>query len=310
MQRYFYGSMFFVVSLVPLCFGALQLTPEGSINIYSTTPINGITLSQNGNVGAGVINPVYKLDVNGTLSANSTNLTGTLNVVGLSTFTDISINNTLSVNMINTIINQASIAGNLTVNGTLSANRFIASRTTVNSTLTVTGLVTMTSLTVNGTLSTNSLFASGQATVGSLSCNGTVSANLFAGSAAKVFNISLNYYEVYDSAAATLASAGGTVVMTSMSITPGKGTYFVMFNSSAHQSTNVATLTYSIYANGAQVANSVRTIRPENIANDRVLISTSGFATVAAGQAIDIRWTTSSGTASVYNRGLNLVRVK
>jgi hypothetical protein len=63
--------------------GSMVLTPEGAINIYATTPVLGITISQNGNVGINTTNPTQRLSVsgnslftggitvNGTITANS-----------------------------------------------------------------------------------------------------------------------------------------------------------------------------------------------------------------------------------------------
>ena len=93
-------------------------------------------------------------------------------------------------------------------------------------------------------------------------------------------------------------------------MSPPAGTYFAMFNGSFHHSTSAAITTFNICANGVTVDNSIRTIGAEAIANDRVTVQTSGFATVSAGQAIDVRWSTTANSATGYNRGLYLMRVR
>jgi hypothetical protein len=138
---------------------------------------------------------------------------------------------------------------------------------------------------------------------------GTVLATTFSGSGAGLTNIAISRNEVYSAATATNTLAAGTVVMTSMTLTPGAGTYLVMFNSSADHSVANTLITISIYANGVQVANSIRTFQVP-LTGSKASIATTGFATVAAAQAIDIRWSTAADTASVYNRGLYLLRVQ
>ena len=65
--------------------------------------------------------------------------------------------------------------------------------------------------------------------------------------------------------------------------------------------------TFSIYQNGVLVANSSRT-RTSDI--NTVDIALQGIATVAAGQAIDVRWRTGSGTLTFGNRTLTLTNVQ
>ncbi|SDH68992.1 hypothetical protein SAMN04488062_11221 [Flavobacterium omnivorum] len=70
---------------------------------------------------------------------------------------------------------------------------------------------------------------------------------------------------------------------------------------------NNALATFSIYQNGVLIANSSRT-RTLNV--NTVDVSLRAIATVADGQAIDIRWRVDSGTITFTNRILTLNRVQ
>ncbi|MFV8464850.1 ice-binding family protein [Flavobacterium sp. LB1P62] len=70
---------------------------------------------------------------------------------------------------------------------------------------------------------------------------------------------------------------------------------------------NNALATFSVYQNGVLVANSSRT-RTLNV--NTVDISLHAMATVAAGQAIDIRWKVDLGTITLTNKILTLVSVR
>ncbi len=98
------------------------------------------------------------------------------------------------------------------------------------------------------------------------------------------------------------------VVATTMTITPTAGTYIAFFNSNASFSTNNLTLSYSFYANAVKVTNSERQFINASTQN-RTSINLHAIITVSAGQAIDVRWRISSGTATMGNRILTLVRV-
>lgn len=115
------------------------------------------------------------------------------------------------------------------------------------------------------------------------------------------------YNEV--NAAGTITTTSTTdVVATSMTITPGAGTYQVMFTTDINNNTNATTTTVSCYQNGSIVTNSSRQFIT-SATTLRVPMSVSCIATVAAGQAIDIRWKVSSGTGSMGARSLSLIKV-
>jgi hypothetical protein len=71
----------------------------------------------------------------------------------------------------------------------------------------------------------------------------------------------------------------------------------IMYNSMA---------SFSIYQNGVLIADSVRTRMYMNTVD----ISLQATATVAAGQAIDIRWKIDMGTITLKNRILTLINVR
>jgi hypothetical protein len=65
--------------------------------------------------------------------------------------------------------------------------------------------------------------------------------------------------------------------------------------------------TFSIYQNGVLVPNSSRTI----VSNANVTsVNLQAMATVASGQAIDVRWKIDSGTVALGNRILTLIKVR
>ncbi len=70
---------------------------------------------------------------------------------------------------------------------------------------------------------------------------------------------------------------------------------------------NNALATFSIYQNGVLIPNSSRT-RTINV--NTVDISLQAIATVAAGQAIDIRWKVDQGTITLANKILTLISVQ
>lgn len=97
------------------------------------------------------------------------------------------------------------------------------------------------------------------------------------------------------------------VISTNMTITPGAGTYQVIFSSDWINSANNTSMFISCYQNGTQITNSSRQYLKAS-ANMRVGVTVSCLATVSAGQAIDIRWRVSNGTGTMGNRSLSLIK--
>jgi len=94
---------------------------------------------------------------------------------------------------------------------------------------------------------------------------------------------------------------------TSMTRTPGAGTYQVVFSSDLSLSA-AGSIFVSCYANGVLVPNSSRT-HTRATTSMRTGVAVTCIATVAAAQAIDIRWRVSTGTGTMGNRSLSLIKV-
>ena len=99
-----------------------------------------------------------------------------------------------------------------------------------------------------------------------------------------------------------------------MTTTPGAGTYLVLFNADMEHATANATITYALYANSVQVADSVRTCeQPIVSAVGTPAIrnyGTQSIITVAAGQAIEVRAAeTGAGILTIHNRSLTLLKI-
>jgi hypothetical protein len=81
-----------------------------------------------------------------------------------------------------------------------------------------------------------------------------------------------------------------------------------MFSAATSCSTGTAIYTYTIYVNGVAVADTVRSYGKVGN-NGQISAHTQTIVAVPGGQAIDIRVNTTSGTLSVYQRSLILVRL-
>jgi hypothetical protein len=95
--------------------------------------------------------------------------------------------------------------------------------------------------------------------------------------------------------------------MTGMTITPGAGDYLVSFSGSLANSSNNSEIDIAVYVNGVQAAASVR--RYDNLASgDTIPSSIAAYKVtgVLDAQAIEIRWRTSAGTASVWQRNMTV----
>jgi len=119
-----------------------------------------------------------------------------------------------------------------------------------------------------------------------------------------------------DAGTTAIAEQTGTITTTSttdvlatgMSITPGAGTYLVWFTGSVSHGTNNGSVFPSIYAAGAQVPASERQYNRAN-SSMTTPFACAARVTVAAGQAIAGYWRGSSGTSTMYQRTLMLLKV-
>jgi len=119
--------------------------------------------------------------------------------------------------------------------------------------------------------------------------------------------------------ASSEATATGTITttsasdvqMTTMTLTPGAGTYLVLFSTSLSHS-NVAGETYvSIYANTSKVAASERRLTYTDLKQIGLIVplATQAVVTVAAAQVIEVKWRTSTSTATAYQRAMTLLKI-
>lgn len=119
--------------------------------------------------------------------------------------------------------------------------------------------------------------------------------------------------------AETIATANATTtsgtdaLITGMTITPAAGNYIVWFSSSVISNNAGAIITVSLYINGVQKADSVRTLAPFDggalsALTARCGVSIQGLATVNGSQTIEVRWNTSGGTATCGPRNLLILR--
>lgn len=111
----------------------------------------------------------------------------------------------------------------------------------------------------------------------------------------------------------TTTTSGTDALINSMTVTPAAGTYLVLFNSSMVSNQAGATISTSYYVGGSQVAASLRKIIPFDggtlsALNARGLMTLSEEIAVNGSQAIEVRWSTSGGTATCGPRSLNTIR--
>lgn len=119
--------------------------------------------------------------------------------------------------------------------------------------------------------------------------------------------------EVSATASAT-AGTGADALLTGMTITPVSGTYLVWFSTDINSAGAGIVVSVSIYVGGSQKADSLRKIMPFaggtlTVGNQRVGVSTNGVVTVNGSQAIEIRWSASSGAPTSAARTMNILRV-
>ncbi len=104
----------------------------------------------------------------------------------------------------------------------------------------------------------------------------------------------------------TTTTSATDVLLGGMTLTPGAGSYLIIFSSSTSVSGNNDTA-FSVYANGVQVAASEVAV---NRQASRVAVGCHALVVgLADAQAIEIRWRTTGGTVTAGNRTLTLLRV-
>ena len=108
----------------------------------------------------------------------------------------------------------------------------------------------------------------------------------------------------------TTTSAAYTAV-TGMSITPGAGDYLVWFSGSVNGDTNTTEQQVSLFVNGVQVAHTERRADQEDSLVDTYfpVALHARLTSVGAAEAIDVRWQTSGGTATMAERTLTVYQI-
>lgn len=111
----------------------------------------------------------------------------------------------------------------------------------------------------------------------------------------------------------TTTTSTSNVLLNSMTLTPTAGSYFVTFSTTVDHSAQNRPIEMSIYVGGSQQSASVRSVitRVNSIGaiSLTACVTTQGVVTVNGSQAIEIRWSTTSGTATAYQRTMSILRL-
>lgn len=119
----------------------------------------------------------------------------------------------------------------------------------------------------------------------------------------------------YVSATATVTTTSGTdALITSMTATPAAGNYLVHFNCDVQCNNAGGAVSFSYYIAGVQQTTSLRKTIPLDggtlsIGTGRDIVFIMDYVTVTGAQAVEVRWSTSAGTATVGDRTFILERV-
>lgn len=143
------------------------------------------------------------------------------------------------------------------------------------------------------------------------STNGFVSTNVQA--AIEETSNFLTVNEITATADATTTSSTDALI-NSMTTTPVAGTYLVFFNASATSNTAGAAISFSYYLAGSQIAATLRKIIPLDggtlsVGSARGLTGIHQKVTFNGSQALEVRWSISSGTGTCHQRVLTSIRI-
>lgn len=122
----------------------------------------------------------------------------------------------------------------------------------------------------------------------------------------------LSVIEVSDTSNATTTS-GTDALLTTMTISASAGTYMLFFSTTITSNNAGAAITVSVYNNGVQDASTVMKISPFDggtlsATTARGSVAIQRAVTVTTG-AVQIRWSTSGGTATCGSRVMTMLRV-
>lgn len=118
----------------------------------------------------------------------------------------------------------------------------------------------------------------------------------------------------YVSATGTITTTSGTdALMTSMTVTPAAGNYRVDFNCDVQCNNAGGAVSFSFYVGGVQQGSSLRKTIPLDggtlsIGTGRDIVFVMDYIAVNGSQAIEVRWSTSAGTATASARTMLVTR--
>lgn len=107
-------------------------------------------------------------------------------------------------------------------------------------------------------------------------------------------------------------NVNGAAVITGMTVTPAAGTYFVTFSSSVLLNASGEGLDYGLYVGGVLRTHTQRSSAAADsfgTPTDEQSLHTQGIFTVNGSQAIDARVISETGTATIHQRSLILIRL-
>lgn len=113
-------------------------------------------------------------------------------------------------------------------------------------------------------------------------------------------------------ATTSAATTSATYVqITTMTATPASGTYYVHFVSNYENSAGSATNTFGLHKAGTVVTYTEQIVGEGGVDTDsyRTSISIQDIVTVNGSEVVDIKYKTSTGTLTVYNRSMMFVRL-
>ncbi len=103
----------------------------------------------------------------------------------------------------------------------------------------------------------------------------------------------------------TSTTSSTDVLMDSMTYTPPAGTWCVIFSTSGSGSQNASDTKVSVYKAGTQLVETRRHLAGNTDGN----LITHAIVTVTGSEAVEIRYSVSSGTVTVHERLLNFMRI-
>lgn len=148
--------------------------------------------------------------------------------------------------------------------------------------------------------------------VGEVVNGATAGAPLITSATGKVAS-GISFLEVTATAVVTTTSTAD-VLMTTMTETPAAGTWLVNFSTWCSHSNGNDTITMSLYFNGTQKTDSVRTLIPFDGAVGAITqdmpVSINAIVAANGTNPVQIEWHTNGGTATCTQRTLDMVRIQ